>query len=105
MNASTKTEVTKRGVELCYVRDTLNAIKTEKEDAEKYDTVYVEITARMAKITIATIYRPHKLQAADDIALYEEIISVIHNKQTIIIGDFNSPNIDWATMNGDQESN
>ncbi len=82
-----------------------NAIKIEKQETKKYDTVYVEIKAKKTKITIVTIYRPTKLQAADDTVLYEEIKSVIHNKQTIIIGDFNCSNIDWASMNGDQDSN
>ncbi len=77
----------------------------EKHKAEKYDTLYVEITAKKTKITIATIYSPPKLQATDDTVLYEEIKSVIQNKQAIIIGDLNCPNIDWATMNGDEESN
>ncbi len=63
-------------------------------------TVYVEINTKSNKITIATIYRPPKSQAADDIALYKEIKSVIHNKQAVIIGDFNCPNIDWASMMG-----
>lgn len=37
--------------------------------------------------------------------LYEEIKSVIQNKLAIIIGDFNCPNVDWATVNVDQEDN
>ncbi len=57
----------------------------------------------MANITIVTIYRTPKLQGPDNTAVYEEIKSVIQNKQAIIIGDFNCPNIDWDTMNGDQE--
>ncbi len=52
-----------------------------------------------------TIYRPPKAQAADDTALYEEIKSVIQNKQAVIIGDFNCPSIDWTSMNGDREGN
>ncbi len=88
---------------ICYCRNTLNAIKIEKkQDTEKYDTIHESITAEKIKITIATIYRPLKLQAADGVILYEEIKSVIQNKQTITIGDFNCPSIDWATMNGDQ---
>ncbi len=43
-------------------------------------TVYVEINNKSNKVKIATIYRPPKSQAADDIALYEEIKSVIQNK-------------------------
>ncbi len=68
-------------------------------------TVYVEINTKSNKITIATIYRPPKSQAADDIALCEEIKSVIQNKQAVIIGDFNCPNTDWASMTRDREGN
>ncbi len=54
---------------------------------------------------IATICRPPKAQAADDTALYEEIKSVIQNKQAVFIGDFDCPIIDWTSMNGDREGN
>ncbi len=47
------------------------------------------------------MYRPPKQQAADDAALYEEIQAMTQNKQSVIIGDFNWPNINWSTMNGD----
>ncbi len=62
---------------ICYVKSTLSALKTDKQDARNYDSVYVQINTKSNKITIATIYRPPKSQAADDIALYEEIKSVI----------------------------
>ncbi len=55
---------------------------------QKSMTVYVELNTKSNKITIATIYRSPKSQAADDIALYEEIKSVIQNKQAVVIGDF-----------------
>ncbi len=42
------------------------------------------------------------MQAADDSALYEEIIQ---NKQAVIIGDFNCPNVDYNSMYGDQDGN
>ncbi len=54
---------------------------------------------------IGTIYRPPNSQAADDIALCEEIISVIQNKQAVIVGDYNCPSIDWTSVNGDREGN
>ncbi len=74
---------------ICYVKSTLSALKMDKQDAENYDSVYVEISTKSNKIMIATIYGPPKAQAADDTALYEEIKSVIQNKQAMIIGDFN----------------
>ncbi len=65
-------------------------------------TVYVEINTKPNKIAIATIYRPPKSHATNDITLCKEIKSVIQNKQAVIIGNFNCPSIDWTSMNGDR---
>ncbi len=51
------------------------------------------------------MYRPPKQQAADDAALYEEIQAMTQNKQSVIIGNFKCPKINWSTMTGDQEGN
>ncbi len=88
---------------ICYIKSTLSTLKTDKQDARNYGSVYVEINTKSNKITIATIYRPPKSQATDEIALYEEIKSVIQTKQAVIIRDFNCPTIDWTAMNGDRE--
>ena len=96
----------KGGGVICYVKNSLNAIKIDKEDSESYDSIYVEITKNNnSKVIIGTVYRPPKQQAADDVVLYREINSLSLNKQAIIIGDFNCPNIDWGSMHGDQEGN
>ncbi len=63
----------------------------------------MEIIATNKKLTLATVYRPSKQQAADHIALYEELHT--QSKEAIIIGEFNCPNIDWRQMTGDQEGN
>ncbi len=77
-----------------------------KQDSEKYGTVYIEVaTSKHNKLTIGTVYRPPKLQAADDSALYAEIQAMKHSKQSVIIGDFNCPHIDWTTLSGNQEGN
>ncbi len=67
--------------------------------------MYVEISTKSNKIMTATICRPPKAQAADDTALYEELKSVIQNKQAVIIGKFNCNSIDWTSVNGDREGN
>ncbi len=51
------------------------------------------------------MYRPPKQQAADDAALYEEIQALTQNKQSVIIGNFNCPKINWSNMTDDQEGN
>ncbi len=77
--------------------------KTEKQDAENYNSVYVEITQNNKKLILATVYRPPKLQAADDTALYNEIQPLIRGKNAIVIGDFNCAHVDWRLLVGDQE--
>ncbi len=49
------------------------------------------------------LYRPPKQQAVDDAVLYEETQAITQNKQSVIIGGFKCPNINWTTMYGDQE--
>ncbi len=55
------------------------------------------------KLTLETVYRPPKLQAADDTALYNEIHCLIPGKNAIIIGDLNCANVNWGLLTGDQE--
>ncbi len=94
----------KGGGVICYVRNTLSAIKTEKQEAQNYDTVYVELTTTgNKKLMVAIAYRPPKQQRTDDTALYEEIQSTIRNNNAVIVGDFNCPNIKWNSKHGDQE--
>ncbi len=69
-------------------------------------TVYTEVaTSKYNKLTIRTLYRPPKQQAAQDAALYEEIQTITRSKQSVIIGDFKCPYIDWASMNDNQKGN
>ncbi len=69
-------------------------------------TVYVDITTELnRKLTFGTVHKPPKLQAADDIALYEETDSIIQKKDAIIIGNFNCPNVDLNLTHEDQEGN
>ncbi len=93
----------KGGGVICFVKSTLAAIKIDKQDAENYDSVYVETTHNNKKSILATVYRPPKLQAADDTALSNEIQSLTQSKNMIVIGDFNCANVDWRLLIGDQE--
>ncbi len=96
----------KGGGVICYVKNTLPAMKIKKQDSDKYDSVYIELqTNKRYKLTIGTVYRPPKQQATDDTALYEETQAMTQNKQSVIIGDFNCPTVNWSTMTGDQEGN
>ncbi len=93
----------KGGGVILYVKSTLASIKIDKQDAENYDSFYVEITHNNKKLIIATVYWPPKVQAVDDTTLYNEIQSLIQDKNAIVIGYFNCANVDWRSLIGDQE--
>ncbi len=94
----------KGGGVICYVKNTLSAVKVDKQEAESYDSILVEITAKNnKKICFATGYRPPKTKSADDTVLNQEIHTAAQNNNVIIVGDFNCPNVDWSLMAGDQE--
>ncbi len=88
----------KGGGIICYVKSRLAAIKIKEQDAENYDSVYIEITHSNKKLILAIVYRLPKLQAADNTALYTEIQSLIQGKNAIVIGDFNCANTDWHLL-------
>ncbi len=71
----------KGGGVICYVKSTLASIKIDKQYAEYYDSIYVEIAHNNKKLILATVYRPPKLQAVEDTALYNEIQSLIQGKK------------------------
>ncbi len=94
-----------RGV-ICYVKSDYPPVVLSKKDSEEYDTVYIEVaTSKHNNLTIGTVYRHPKQLAADDTVLYAETQAMTQNKQSVIIGDFNCPNIDWTTLSGDQDGN
>ncbi len=94
----------KGGGVICYVKYTLSALKIDKQEAEAYDSILVEVaTKNNKKFSFATVYRPLKTKAADDIVLYQEIHTAAQNNNVIIVGDFDCPNVDWSLMAGDQK--
>lgn len=89
---------------MCCVRNKHTCAKIIQQDSKKYDSVYIELkTSKLNKLTIGTVYRPLKPQAAEDAALFEEIQTITQNEKSVIIGDLNCSNMNWITMNGDEE--
>ncbi len=95
----------KGGGVIFYVKTTLSTVKIEKQEAQNYDSIYVELTNGNQKVTVATVYRPLNNNQPTMLPIYEEIQTTIRNKNAVVIGDFNCPNIDWNPMHGDLEGN
>lgn len=85
---------------ICFVKRMLTALKIVQQDAENYDSTYVE-NRRKHKLTSAAIHRHPKQRAPDHTALHMENKSVIQNKDVVIVRDLNFLNVDWTSRSGD----
>ncbi len=81
----------------------LNVSKVSKIDVEEYDSPYVEIKINNKKYILGVVYRLPKQTEENNMRLYNEIKSIIKDKNTVILGDFNNPSVNWSTLTGDRE--
>ncbi len=88
---------------LLYVKNGIDVVKVSKIDAEEYDSLYVEIKNNNKKYILGVVYRPSKQSEENDMRLYNEIKSIIKDKNTVICEDFNNPSVNWSTLSGDRE--
>ncbi len=78
---------------MIYVKNGIHATKLSKIDVEPYDSLYIEIKKNNKKYILGVVYRPPKLSEENDMMLYNEIKSVIKDRNTVICGDFNNPSV------------
>ena len=74
---------------LLYVKNGIKAVKISKTDVDTYDSLYVEVTKKNRKYVLGVVYRPPKQSEENNIMLYNEIKSIIKDKNAVVCGDFN----------------
>lgn len=82
----------KGGGVLLYVRSYLGP--TCRTIDSHHEVIGVDITGSTKTIHILLVYRTAQI-VAEDVSLYELLTRLIHNKITVIAGDFNCGNVDW----------
>ncbi len=90
-----------------YVRSNLNPIEIKTSANPKVEHMCVQInTNRNKKILINVVYRRPSQPLDTDTAMYASIHESIKEKESIILGDFNLPEICWKNISGvESESN
>ncbi len=88
---------------LLYAKYYIKVVKISITDVDAYDSLYVEVTGKDKKYVLGVIYRPPKQSEENDKKLYNEIKSVIKDKNAVICGDFNNPSVNWSTLSSDRE--
>jgi hypothetical protein len=92
---------TKRGGgSIMYVRDYLNPIIKRTTATNTSEIIHLEIQPQHGTIIkIVLIYRKTTIPAALDDIFYSQLEDIVTtNHETVIMGDFNLPNIDWTTL-------
>merc|ERR1711915_469741 len=86
---------------LIYIRDYLKPIRVESQtNNEKVETVWAQLTGdNNQRVNIGVVYRPPNQTAEIDDLLYGEInYQITRNHHTVIMGDFNLPDINWDNI-------
>ena len=82
-----------------YIKKSLNAqqVCLTKKQEEAKESTWVEIRLQdNEKLILGSIYRPPSNTKEENKKLYDTILELIGDKDTVLIaGDFNQPNIDW----------
>ena len=66
-------------------------------------TRYVKIKEKNKKYILGVVYKPPKLSEENDKILYDDIKSVIEDKNAVFCGDFNNLSVSWSTLTANRE--
>ncbi len=85
---------------MLYIRETLKPIEINL--IANHELICIDVNLNI-KIRLILVYRKPQLNIQLDEDLYETLTSLIENKVSIIIGDFNSPSINWESLSSNNE--
>ncbi len=71
---------------LLYAKNYIKVVKISKTDVDVYNPLYVEVTEKNKKYVLGVIYRPPKQTKENYKKLFNEIKSIIKDKNAVICG-------------------
>ena len=83
-----------------YVKSCLNPIEITTTADTRVEHMCVQLNTKTAKLYINVIYRRPNQPVEVDIAMYKSLEESIRDRETIILGDFNLPQINWTSITG-----
>ena len=93
------------GGTLLYIKNDIKFVETSKHILNNnYEMIFIDILLNNnKKVVFGVVYRPPKQNELQDIDMFQEISNHIKSNETVIVGDFNYPGINWTTLTGDRE--
>ena len=103
-----KPTATKRGGGSClYVKHTLLPVAKKLKATAYYELIQVNIRPSNGRtIKLILVYRNPAISAGSDIEFYEELEDILSSSsESVIMGDFNQPNINWNQLDSHTPGN
>ena len=89
------------GGSIIYYRNDINAKIVKDFSEHALDSLAIELDSNIGQFCIACIYRSPNLTAPNNILLssIKDICKTSNKFETVVVGDFNLPNVSWDTGN------
>ncbi len=81
----------------------LNPVEISPDDTTddtNIEYVCIKVTGDELAFNISVTYRPPGQTQELDNEMYQALRQSLHNSESVILGDFNLPHIDWQTLTG-----
>ena len=89
---------------LLFIKDDLKVEHLENFSANEVESIWCLLKLNNISTRLGLFYRPPSYNAEQDKMLFDEIRSHLNFKNTIIMGDFNFPCIDWKALTSTHQS-
>ncbi len=86
---------------MLYIREALKPIEIKL--VTNHELICIDINLNI-KIRLLLVYQKPKQNIQLDEDLYQTMSRLMETKVSIIIGDFNSPGIDWESLSSNNDS-
>ena len=96
-----KDRISRRGGGVAtYIREYLNPTHHETPADATTEHISININTGSTTLNFNVVYRKPGQTVEEDIKLYNSLSTAINNKESVIVGDFNLPNINWTNNVG-----
>ena len=82
-----------------YVRHDLNPVVIT-QNTDTVEHLSVQIQTKVTKFAVCIVYRPPGQTQELDTIMYRNLSSITQRHHSVILGDFNLPQINWQTLQG-----
>ncbi len=79
------------------LKPTISILPTDAQSTEGFETILCELNYNQSALPVLVVYRRTTASAADDSSFFKALeFAAGLREESLIIGDFNGPDVDWV---------